>query len=222
MADVESRLRELIDDLISSRGLQPGDRIPTERDLVEQLEAPRSAVRRALRHLEIDGQVTRWVGRGTFLSSPDRPAVEAVPPSTGPAEIMQARTLVEPPLAAVAAHHAHLHDLAHLDRLLEVENQASTFEESEDADTSIHRGIARAAHSDLLLSIFDLVNSARDLPVWGSLKRRSTTPERRAAYHASHQTIVDALHDRDSTAARAAMDMHVRAVTADILGPPHG
>ena len=48
-------------------------------------------------------------------------------------------------------------------------------------DSALHRAIADAAHNGLLLRLFDIMNTARDLPVWGSLKRRtSASPERRA------------------------------------------
>lgn len=79
-------------------------------------------------------------------------------------------------------------------------------------------GDAGSAHNSLLLHLFDTMNAARDLPVWGSLKRRNSTPQRRATYHAEHGAIVAALHDRDPDTASAAMAEHLRRVTAGLLG----
>jgi DNA-binding GntR family transcriptional regulator len=54
--------------------------------------------------------------------------------------------------------------------------------------------------------------------VWGSLKRRTSTPERRQCYHAEHTAIVEALHDRDPDGAQKAMQEHLRNVTDNLLG----
>jgi DNA-binding GntR family transcriptional regulator len=64
------------------------------------------------------------------------------------------------------------------------------------------------------------MHTARDLPVWGSLKRRTSTAERRAAYHQKHIEIVSALNDRDPLAAETAMGIHLRDLAVDLLGRP--
>ena len=66
-ADRGRRLAEVI--LADSRraGMGPGSRLPTERQLAADLGATRTSVRRALAVLEAEGQISREVGRGTFL-----------------------------------------------------------------------------------------------------------------------------------------------------------
>ena len=66
-ADRGRRLAEVI--LADSRraGMGPGSRLPTERQLAADLGATRTTVRRALAVLEAEGQISREVGRGTFL-----------------------------------------------------------------------------------------------------------------------------------------------------------
>ena len=68
------------------------------------------------------------------------------------------------------------------------------------------------------MNMFDVLNTARALPVWGTLKRRTSTPERRRAYHEQHTAIVDALIDRDPEGAEAVMRAHLRNVSDDLLG----
>jgi GntR family transcriptional regulator len=61
---------------LTKRGeYQPGSRLPSERQLAERLEVSRPTVREALLILEEEGQITRRVGIGTFVS--DVPLVEA-------------------------------------------------------------------------------------------------------------------------------------------------
>src|ERR1700747_48298 len=48
-------------------GMEPGSRLPTERQLAADLGATRTTVRRALAVLEAEGHISREVGRGTLL-----------------------------------------------------------------------------------------------------------------------------------------------------------
>ncbi len=58
---------EAICRLITSQELKPGDRIPSERELSEQLQIGRNTLRAALAILEKEGIITRQLGKGTFL-----------------------------------------------------------------------------------------------------------------------------------------------------------
>ncbi|MFF7311247.1 FCD domain-containing protein [Streptomyces sp. NPDC008137] len=86
-------------------------------------------------------------------------------------------------------------------------------------DSVLRRAIAQAAHNGLLLRMFDTMNAARGLPVWGNIKRRSAGPERRAGYEHAHRQIVEALNDRDPGAARQHMRAHLLDVRTNLLGP---
>ncbi|RIQ10832.1 GntR family transcriptional regulator [Jiangella rhizosphaerae] len=62
---VRSHLERLIDD-----GLQPHDKLPTERQLADELGVSRMTVRHALNALEADRRVYRVHGSGTFVAEP--------------------------------------------------------------------------------------------------------------------------------------------------------
>lgn len=215
------RVRSLLVDGLRSGQLVAGSKLPTERALVERLGVPRTAVRNALSALEREGSITRHVGRGTFVV--DSPATTAgvaatEAPQTSPAEIMQTRLLVEPEVAALAASQATQADIDHLHHCLARGEAATTLSDFEAWDSALHRGIATAAHNTLLLRLFDTMNAARDLPVWGGIKRRSATPERRNGYEGSHRAIVDALTERHPELAREHMREHLHDVRANLLG----
>ncbi|MDN5931697.1 MAG: FCD domain-containing protein [Pseudonocardia sp.] len=109
----------------------------------------------------------------------------------------------------------------HLDRIsgcLDRGGASDDFEGFEGWDAKLHRAIAEAAHNGLLMNMFDVMNTARALPVWGSLKRRTSTPERRRCYHTEHTAIVDALHDRDPDSAHSTMRSHLQNVADNLLG----
>jgi len=218
MTTVEHSLRALLSEGAADGTLGPGTKLPTERDLVDRLSAPRSAIRRALDTLERDGLVVRHVGRGTFLTDAVAGHVEGAPADTSPAEIMQVRQLLEPQVATLAARVATQADLDRIGEALTAGGAAGDFEGFERWDASLHRAIAVAAHNGLLMNMFDVMNTARSLPVWGSLKRRMSTPELRACYHGEHVEIVAALRDRDPLGAGENMRVHLQHVADSLLG----
>jgi DNA-binding FadR family transcriptional regulator len=91
----------------------PGAKLPTERDLVELLQAPRSAIRRAPAALERDELIVRHGGRGTFVAEDAPSSRLRAPADTSPAEIMQVRMVLEPQIAQLAARAARQADLDH-------------------------------------------------------------------------------------------------------------
>lgn len=214
---VEQSLRALLSASAEEGTLGRGAKLPTERDLVQRLGAPRSAIRRALAVLEREGLVIRHVGRGTFLTDQVLHQLGGAPANTSPAEIMQVRQLLEPQVATLAAQVATQADLDRIRECLAPGGAAQDFEGFERWDAKLHRAIATAAHNGLLMSMFDVMNTARALPVWGSLKRRTSTPELRRCYHREHTEIVEALYDRDPLGAGENMRKHLRHVADSLL-----
>lgn len=214
---VEHAVRALVTEGLQDGTLTPGAQLPTERALVERLGAPRSAVRRALETLEQEGLVVRHVGRGTFLTDAATQAAGA-PADTSPTEIMQVRQLLEPQVTMLAARVATQADLTRIEAALTAGAEATDFQRFERCDAALHRNIAMAAHNGLLMSMFDVMNTARSLPIWGSLKHRTSTPELRRSYHQEHTAIVAALHDRDPQGAAEAMRTHLNHVADTLLG----
>ena len=66
---IADRLREQID----TGALQPGERLPSEPDLVRQFDASRNTVRLAIALLTNQGLVVTRQGLGTFVTEPSRP-----------------------------------------------------------------------------------------------------------------------------------------------------
>lgn len=215
---VERSLRELLSAGVAEGSLVPGAKLPTERDLVSRLGASRNAVRSALEVLEREGVIVRHVGRGTFLTDQQMRGLDGAPANTSPAQIMQVRQLLEPQVATLAARVATQADMDRIRECLVAGGAAEDFDGFERWDAKLHRSIATAAHNGLLISMFDVMNTARALPVWGGLKRRTSTPELRRCYHQEHSAIVEALLDRDPQGAGETMRRHLQHVADSLLG----
>ena len=103
-------------------------------------------------------------------------------------------------------------DLSELDRCLAGGDKAADYAEFEAWDMALHRAIMAASHSSLLVTLYAAIEAARHGQVWGDLKRRSASAERRQQYQADHHAIVAALRARDPAGAVEAMRVHLARV----------
>jgi GntR family transcriptional regulator, uxu operon transcriptional repressor len=229
-------LAELILAESERAGLGPGSRLPTERQLAVDLGVTRSGVRLALAALEADGLISREVGRGTFFSDAAGQAFDTLRETPGeaagrvtaypapaatdfaPADVMTIRRLLEPQAMPLVVMWATARDFAEMERCLSGGDQAVNYEEFETWDLALHRVIMAASHSPLLAALYSVVESARHGQVWGDLKRRSASSQRRAVYQEDHRAIVTALRARDTDAAVESMRTHLARVAGHLLG----
>ncbi|MGI8506388.1 MAG: FadR/GntR family transcriptional regulator [Solirubrobacteraceae bacterium] len=216
-------------DLIISRyeraEYSPGGKLPTERELASDLGVTRTMVRNALAVLEARGRISREVGRGTFLraggSRTDDSAAERDPlaaAQVGPADVMAARRLIEPRVLPLVVAWATQRDFDEMNRCLKGGATAENASAFEVWDFALHHAIVAASRNQLLLSMYAVVERARQGEIWGSLKRRNDSRDRRTSYQADHVELVDALRARELTRAVEVMDAHLSRVEANLLG----
>ncbi|MHA6792334.1 FadR/GntR family transcriptional regulator [Pseudonocardia bannensis] len=214
------KVLSIVQAMIDDGGLEPGTKLPTERELSEVAVATRSTVRRALQILEADHRIVRHVGRGTFVAAP-QPMPNGLPThdlKVSPAELMAARIMLEPhlmPLAIAAATEA---DVAEMKRCLAGGDKSRGYEEFELWDAALHRSFAMATHNGLLIAFSDAFNLSRAQPIWGAMKRRNFTAARRDAYLREHREIVAAVLDGDAQLAQHLMRTHLQHVRDNICG----
>lgn len=200
-------------------------RLPAERELAAGYGVTRSAVREAMVILAADGRISREVGRGTFLLH-DVEARNGDPPedagldadNISPADVLAVRRLIEPELLRLVVARATERDLVEIERVLAGGATAATTDDFEYWDLAFHHAIAVASHNPLLVRIYGSIEVARRGEIWGNLKRSGDSDERRAARHAEHVRITQALRAREVVAATTAMDDHLKRVAATMLG----
>lgn len=208
---VMTRLRALID----SERLRPGDRLPSEHQLREQLGVGRSTIREALRALEALGLVEIRHGQGTLVRrAPEPPS----PPGMGPEDIealdtaqlgplVEARLAIEPFAAALAAQRRTPEQLPPLETALAVFDEAMDVNDHRAlvmADVSFHAEIAAIANPLLDHCLRDfgvlLINSRHI-----TLGRTGTL----ASVSQRHRGIYNAIALGDSRLAYDAMSKHL-------------
>lgn len=209
------RIANRIVSLISERQLRPGDKLPSERDLASMMQVSRPSLREALRALAMLNIVEIRQGSGTYVSSlkPELLVehldfVFALDDSTF-AELLEARSVLEPSIAALAAANASDEELQALDECMEkiksaVEDPASFLE----ADLELHQKITQAARNQILARF---MTSLTRLGL-ASRTRTVALPGVREQTVEDHQEIVDALQRRDAQSASRAMQKHMENV----------
>ncbi len=206
-----------------------GARLPTERQLAEVLGVTRAAVRHALGVLEAEGRVSREVGRGTFLRAADAPTGDAKsapagsrPNDLGPADVMTARELFEPQVLPLVVARATGRDFDEMERCLAGGDSAESSEEFEAWDFALHHAIVAAGHNQLFVRMYGAIELARQGPLWGNMKRRNDSRERREAYQCDHRALVDALRARELDRAIEVTRAHLERVRTNLLGAAEG
>lgn len=216
--DPVARLRSYI----SEGGFAQGFRLPAERHLTDELGMTRATLRKALDALERDGLIWRHVGKGTFVAdtSVQRPsgALVELGRQLTPFRMMRARMAIEPAIAREAAVNASGDTLMRMRRAIDRSKAALTWAEYEAQDDIFHRTVAEASDNLLLLSLFDQLNEVRRAVTWGSVTRQSVRPPPDHSSFAEHDTIAEAIANRDPVAAYEAMRRHLRSVSQRLFG----
>lgn len=204
---VADQLRSLID----SGEYAVGSRLPTERELAEQLKISRPTVREALIALEVEGRVRIRVGSGIYVTEP----AEAAPaPATtgieGPFELLRAREFLESAIAEQAARVATTDDVARIDAsLVAMENVEHPGEASMVHDRAFHVAIAGSLGNAVLVRVVGELFDQRLNPYFAQLAHYFESPGTWRTALDEHRAVRDAIAAHDPDAAREAMRKHL-------------
>lgn len=220
--DVDA-LQTIILENIRSGRWKVGDKLPPERDLGTIHRLGRASVRRILGQLKARGLITQKVGSGTYVAESALKVLQSqesdtLRMETSPAELMEVRVLFEPMIMDLVVRHGTHTDLLRMDECCTHAEAAESQEQFEHWDAELHQAIAEASHNSMVKSVLHLVNQMRSQSAWGTLKRKSLTPERRGAYQREHRALVNALKDRDAEKARQIALEHLLHIRNNLLG----
>ena len=211
-----NRVRSQLLQMIAAGNLVPGDRLPPERELASEMGVSRNVVREAIRSLVDSNVLESRQGAGVFVASLH---VESL---IEPLEIVlalesatlhslaQARLVIEPGIAALAAEHGSEQQIRELETLLEEEREKGPGDSARhmELDVELHGRLVRMTDNPFLVRIMEsigrLARSSREFT--------NTLPRMREMAQADHERIVAAVRARDTEGARAAMRAHLEHV----------
>ena len=206
--------------MISAGLLQPGSRLPPERELAKQFGVNRASIRQALKALDVMGVVHQRVGDGTYLtqdaSSTLRAPIDFLILVDGISfqELYEARRIVEPELAALAAKRRTEEDLQELETSLDVLRTEPNLSGVELAaeDLRFHEIIWRIAGNRVCQRMFASLQLAltRGLNVVSRMKDERFPLD-------GHQAIYEAIRAGDAERARKVMFDHLKVCEGTLL-----
>jgi DNA-binding FadR family transcriptional regulator len=193
--------------------LLPGDRLPAERALAEDLGVSRVTVREALRLLQGEGLLVTKRGSGGTIVSPTLTNWEAHSEYHKKiAEAFEVRLAVETMAARLAAERVTPQDIARLDacqRALEASDDVHAFRR---ADSEFHLTVARISGNDMLSNVVEDVRAA--------VASRLDQYDFAVIYESSirgHAGVIDAITKRKPKVAAAAMEAHIEEARAEVM-----
>jgi DNA-binding FadR family transcriptional regulator len=208
---LSTRVAELIERHIATEQLQPGDRLPSGRDLAERFSVSRTVVRDALSTLEQQGLVELRPGSGVYVADGGSDAVAAVlglmlrQEAVSYQELAEVRELLEIHSAHVAATRA---TAKHLEAMrATIMAMASTVDPVSfvEADIAFHEHLAEASGNRVLVAF---LKSLRPLLFQGMLAGTRLAGARDSAIR-EHSAIVEAIANQDDPSAQRLMTDHV-------------
>lgn len=190
----------------------PGDRLPTEREMMDRLGVGRSSIREGLQALQLMGLIDIQVGRGTFVRRVDSEVMvnphllARLMEKETTRELLEARRLLEPAIAALAAQRATAEDLAEVERLLHrIEELMHRGEPTYQASATFHHRLAQAAKNAVLIRFMESIMSL--------MAHRGEQIEHDGDFLkwelASHWEVFRAVRSRDPEQAAEVMRQHL-------------
>jgi GntR family transcriptional repressor for pyruvate dehydrogenase complex len=204
---------------ISDGALVPGEKLPAERHMAQRYRTSRVSVREAYRSLEELGLLTirRGAEGGAFIADIDhRPVMRSLSlmlrlGKTSNDEITEARLLIEPPIARLAARRARPEDVERLQAVVRQQEAAlRRHGHYGPFDLQFHRSVAECARNLPLKVLMDALSDLT-VEVVAGLDLPSGVQHQVCD---SHRLIADAIGQRDEEAAYELMLHHVAQIQA--------
>lgn len=208
------KAQQQVEALIVNGTLKAGDRLPSERELTEQLKVSKTVIREAVRSLVAKGLIDVRVGSGMFVRGVNAD-VMTQPMNLllrsnvlKPDDVFEVREALEVTIAGLAAARAteeHIKAMAeNIKALKSAQLSAADYAE---LDVGFHRLLGQAAGNPLFAF---LLNALNDVMIEVRL-RAFSIGEGRTVAHAlqEHSRIFERIKARDVEGARAAMEKHL-------------
>lgn len=213
---------EQLSAVILGSDLEPGDRLPGERDLARRLQVSRIVIREALGRLEERGMIEIRPGVGTFVApTRERSVTEPLGlyirrSGVGIDHLFDLRHALEPAMVATAARYRTDDDLVALEatqaRTVEILGDLGVRDGAVEAyawaDVAFHQQLAQASGNPL----FEVLLVPLLEPLLDVRRDGARVPGAAAVAADEHGAVLRAVRDRDPEGARRAMTRHLHTV----------
>ncbi len=205
-------ISEQIEQLILSGEWKEGMRIPTEDDLASVFSVGRGSIREAITSLQMSGILVSSPGLGTYVADNaivcinNSRLAEILNGHENLNELIEARYILEPELAMLAAIHATQEDLEQLQNLVDLMSQGKNKEEMAHYGHLFHKAISEICGNRILVNLYKSITE----PIRKMRRAGFLTYELYQNDIPVHQSILDAIAARDPALAEERMREHLK------------
>lgn len=215
---VSDAVAEALEKRILEGSLQPGDRLPPERELAVELGVSRPSLREAIQKLASKGLLQSRQGGGTFVTDrlnasffdPWQAMLGAHPNLRE--DLLEFRRMLEGQAAEWAAERATEADIARLTQahaVMDAAFLADDVAQRSSHDMAFHQAIAEAAHNALLGHLVATMLRLMEENIHLNLTELSHVPRATELLRQQHLNLMQAIIDKKPSAARAAAETHI-------------
>ena len=190
----------LYNSIVAEGTLRPGDKLPNEVELSQQLGVSRATLREAIRELAARGVLEVRRGRGTFVSE------EVADIEDFGFSGLERRSIFEPKAARLACQRATEEELRDiLERGEAVERCIRAGQDRTEADRDFHAAIVRAAHNEFMVRLLPVIHQA----VAAAVESGEHGEQLAEDTLRDHALLLEFLAKRDGEGAEHAMAIHM-------------
>lgn len=212
---VYEQVIDQIKNMIIKGTLKKGDKLPSERELVEHLQVSRTSIREALRALQIIGLIECKQGEGNYISQSfenglfEPLSIMFMLQDSDPKEIIEVRKIIEVEAVAIAAQKITNLELESLEILIKALKSSQNEDDNVKIDKKFHYEIAKASRNFIIGNILNAISSLIDSFIKDARKKILIDEKNLEVLVKQHEDIYDALKSRNSKKAAEAMRKHL-------------
>lgn len=213
----ERTANELYSMIVLQKAFAPGEKLPNENDLSQQLGVSRTTLREAVRYLVARGVMSVQRGRGTFISE-DLAAFNKYDlgalSHARLGDMYEIRLMFEPHCIMLACFRATEDELQRIfDQARLVERMIREDGDWPGEDQRFHEMIAAASHNEFVIRMFPIITAA----VHEAMEVSDNTEALKNIVIYDNRDMCNFLRLRDGSGAKSAMNIHIRH-TINALG----
>lgn len=213
---VSDSVVEQMEEMIKSGTFQPGEKLPSVRQLCEMFGVGRSAVRDAITTLKGKGAVEVKQGEGAYVLEFDSMRLFnnqlLLPSSRDIKELFQVRKILEPEITEMAAIHRTEEDLHHIEKIF-----SSPSQNGWESDYYLHAAIAKAAGNKIMIELIQFISTTMKNAMIDFHHYIEKNPSTVQMIAKQHLDIYEAIESGLPHKAKQMMADHLRFVEKELL-----
>lgn len=206
------KIADQLTEMISQHRFQPGDKLPNELELAEELNVSRTTLREALRILSTRGLVEARRGIGTFVTQSksihaDYDVLKIQNTNVTAKELYEMRLMFEPQAAYYACLRASDEELETIFHYGELDEQMILRRDPlwDESEQKFHNSIASATHNQFITALLPIFNRA----IHRGILLANESPQVSEMTLHDHRVLIQYLRDRNPEGAKVAMYLHI-------------